>query len=381
MTEPTHPNWTPTPIATSWDDLLDGVATPDHWAARREQIRGRFLDLLRAEAAPPRPDDLRVETHEQWTGDDGVTIRRVSYQVEPDERAHAYLAEPAGSAPAAGRPAVLCIHGTTNWGARRTMGLGPEPGDPEPAGGAIDGKDYARMLARAGYVTLSPEHFCCATRKPASDRAYTTTEFYARHPHWSACGKSTFENQVALDLLCGLDGVDASRIGTTGHSLGGHNTIFLAAIDDRVKAAVPHCAGLTMRENPAPLHWSRDEWYVYFPQLRERLLAGERIECDFHEMMSLIAPRPLLEVFAINDTDPRTQAHRVQLHLKLCELYRLLGAEAAHAFFVTGDGHAMTDQTRAVLLSWMDRHLKHAGDPRGTWAAEGSAALDGSNPT
>ncbi|MCG3181122.1 MAG: hypothetical protein BIFFINMI_03496 [Phycisphaerae bacterium] len=365
MNEPSHPNWTPDPVVTPWDDLLAGVDTPADWATKREKVRERFLALLRMEAAPPRPHDLDVRVHEEWTDAEGFAIRRISYFVEPDERAHAYLAIPAGDAPPGGRPAVLCIHGTTNWGARQTLGLPPSADEPEPGNGRIDGKDFARLLARAGYVTLSPEHFCCATRRPKTARAYDTAEFYARHPNWSACGKSTFENRIALDVLCGLPEVDAGRIGATGHSLGGHNTIFLAAVDDRVRAAFPHCAGLTINQNPAPLHWSRDHWYVYFPQLRPRLLAGERVECDFHEMMALIAPRPLLEVFAINDTDFAAQSQRVGLHVNLAELYRLLDAQANHAFFVFGDGHAMTAQTRALLVSWMDRHLKHAGDKLG----------------
>ncbi len=86
-------------------------------------------------------------------------------------------------------------------------------------------------------------------------------------------------------------------------------------------------------------------------------------------MMSLIAPRPLLERFSLNDGDTTGQAHRAMLHLKLRELYRLLDAEAAHAFLVFGDGHAIPDLSNACLLSWMDRWLKHDGDPLGGWDA------------
>lgn len=124
---------------------------------------------------------------------------------------------------------------------------------------------------------------------------------------------------------------------------------------------------MTFRENPHPLNWSRDYWYVYFPQLREEFLAERKVACDFHEMMALIAPRPLLERFSLNDGDPAAQAHRVTLHLKLRELYRLLDAEPAHAFLVFGDGHSIPDLSRECMLSWMDRWLKYDGDPLGAW--------------
>jgi len=108
---------------------------------------------------------------------------------------------------------------------------------------------------------------------------------------------------------------------------------------------------------------------VYFPQLREEFLAGRRVACDFHEMMSLIAPRPLLECFALNDGNPTGQAHRAMLHLKLHELYRLLDADPAHAFFVFGDAHSIPDMSRHVMLAWMDRWLKYGGEPLGAWDA------------
>ncbi len=78
---------------------------------------------------------------------------------------------------------------------------------------------------------------------------------------------------------------------------------------------------------------------------------------------------PFLERLALNDKDTTGQAHRVMLHLKLRELYRLLGAEAAHAFFVFGDGHAIPDVSRETMLSWMDRWLKYDGERLGAWDA------------
>ena len=94
--EETVPDWTPTPVTTSWDDLLDGVTTVEDWETTRLSIRGRFLDLIR-DAAAPEPPDLRLEVEREWSAGD-FSIQYVSYQVEEDECAHAYVGIPSGTA-------------------------------------------------------------------------------------------------------------------------------------------------------------------------------------------------------------------------------------------------------------------------------------------
>lgn len=365
MTTPDHPNWAPTPIETSWDDLLAGIDNADAWAQKRQAVKSRFLELLRDASAPEPPETLDVQIEREWDGG-GFRIQYLSYQVEADERAHAYLAIPDGPVPAGGFPGVVCLHGTTNWGARRTLGLPPEPGDPQAAkaGNGLRGLDYARQLVRRGYVTISPEHFCAASRMPA-EGPYNTAAFYRKHPEWTAVGKYMYDSRLACSVIAARQEVNAAKLGVTGHSLGGHGSIWLAAYDERIRCASPSCSARTIRENPEPLHWARDYWYIYFPNLRQDLLAGRQVQCDFHEMMSLIAPRPLLERLALNDGHPVGQAHRNLLHLKLHDLYRLLGAEPAHAYLVFNDGHAIPDLSQHCLLSWMDRWLKHDGNPYG----------------
>lgn len=351
-------------ILTSWDDLLEGIDSEEQWMEKREEVKGRFLALLRDEAAPEPPQDPQVEVEKEWHPE-GFRVQYISYNVDEDERAHAYLAIPDGSVPSDGFPGVVCLQGTTDWGAMRTLGILPAPDAPQ-GHKPMSGLDDGRNLVRRGYATISPEHFCMATRRPAEGSA-DTASFYRRHPNWSAAGKATYENSIALSILASQPEVNAERIGVTGHSLGGHGSVWLAAYDERIKCLVPSCSGGCFREDPNSLRWSRDTWYIYFPQLRAQMLAGETIQCDFHEMLALIAPRPCLELFALNDGDLLMNEHRVTMHLKLGELYHLLGCDSAHAFLVFGDGHSMPDLSRAATANWMDRWLKYGGDPLGAW--------------
>jgi hypothetical protein len=151
-----------TPIPTSWDDLLEGIESAEQWREKRAAIGKRFDDLLRRDAEPALPRDLEVEVEREWHPR-GFSVRYISYNVERDERARAYVGIPEslpdGAIPEGGFPGVVCLQGTTNWGARRTLGIPPHPDDPD-AHKSPAGLDHARNLVRNGYVTISPEHFC-----------------------------------------------------------------------------------------------------------------------------------------------------------------------------------------------------------------------------
>ena len=56
--EESLPDWTPTPIATSWDDLMEEISSVEDWEAKRKDVHDRFLALIRDTAAPepPEPD-------------------------------------------------------------------------------------------------------------------------------------------------------------------------------------------------------------------------------------------------------------------------------------------------------------------------------------
>lgn len=357
-------------LQTVWDDLLAGIDNREQWLEKRTAVKQRFLELIRHEAAAAVPQAFDLDVEQEWDAG-GFLIQYVSYQVEADERAHAYIAVPDAARPPGGFPGVICLHGTTNWGARRTLGLAPDADDPHAdrwPDGAV-GMDYARQLTLRGFVCIVPEHFCCASRRPSDPQArpFDTADFYRRHPEWSAVGKYMHDSSIATDILAQRADVDAQRLGVTGHSLGGQGSIWLAAFDERIKVVSPSCAAMTFREYAqAADHWSREQWYIYFPQLREQLLAGNNIQCDFHEMMALIAPRPLFERFALDDCDPHCQNHRTLLHLKLRELYRLYDAESAHSFLVTGDGHSIPQLSMHGMLCWMERWLQAEGNKYGS---------------
>ena len=198
------------------------------------------------EAVPARPRRSRSEV------DCGTYVRRsITYASEPGSRVPAYLLIPKAALAGGARrvPAALCLHRTDNVvGHGVVVGLGGRPN-----------RAYAAELAERGYVTLAPNYPLLAKYQP--DLKALGWE--------SGTLKAVWDNIRGLDLLESLPFVDPGGFGAIGHSLGGHNSVFTAVFDDRIKAVVSSCGldsfldyyggadeGLEAREglDPDPLH-------------------------------------------------------------------------------------------------------------------------------
>ena len=346
----------PPVIRSTWDDLLEGIKSREDWEPRGQVLKQRYLKLIRDDQKPMRPP-LDLQVHETKVVDGIYKRLYISYNVEADERAHAYLGIPLSIHGKA--PAVVALHGTypSSNPLKQEAGL-----DPEPLQKTYDNA-YVDHLCRRGFVVVAPEHFVSGERTPP-EGTYDTTRFYQKHPDWPAVGKFTFEHSIAIDVLQSLPEVDAANIGAMGHSLGGEGTYFLAAYDDRVKASVCNCGGTTFRHYREADKWARERWYVYLKHLRPALLAGELPPIDIHEIIALIAPRAYLDVSGLNDGDPLTQRQRVLMLLKVADVYELIGAPQNFAFFTQGRGHSVPYESRELIYGFLEAHLKPADATR-----------------
>ena len=333
----------PPVVQSSWDDLLEGVKTPEDWKKHRQVLKQRYLDLIRDDQKPAKPP-LELKVHESVIVDEIYTRKLITYNVEEDERAHAYLGIPLKLAGKV--PGVVALCGTFAQSKARPAGLVSDPD-----------KAYLDHLCRRGYVVIAPDHFVAGDRIPP-EGPYDTTRFYKKHPQWTAVGKFTYEHSIAIDVLQSLEEVDPQRIGALGHSLGGHGTYFLAAYDQRVKASACNCGAAFFRHNPRVEGWARDHWYVYFKHIRPGLLEGNLPPIDVHEIIALIAPRAFLDLSGLNDGNPLTQRQRVLMLMKVMDVYELEKAPQNFAFYVHGRGHSVAHESRELIYGWMDTHLK-----------------------
>lgn len=233
--------------------------------------------------------DVRVEEESETNG---IVRRQISYQSEPGSRVPAYLLIPKDAliAPAARTfPAVLALHQTHPAGRRVVVGLGNSPDD-----------EYGLELARRGYVVLAPPYPHLADYTPdLKGLGYA-----------SGTLKAIWDNVRGLDVLASLPFTRTNGFGCIGHSLGGHNGVFTAAFDLRIRIVITSCGLDSFRDyydgNPAVWQagkgWCQDR---YMPRLAAYQGRLQDLPFDFPQVLAAIAPRRVLIFAPEGDTNFR----------------------------------------------------------------------------
>lgn len=289
------------------------VAEP--WPKRRPGVERAWFDLL---GDFPKTIVLLQPKMTQVAVENGVTRYHVSFQAEEDDRVTAWLLVPE-SARRKPAPGIVCLHSTTfGTGKDSTIGLaGMWPGQPPEQWQDFYrnpevGQAYGRDLAQHGYVTLSIDFLTDGERIRPGERLMDTRGFYTRHPEWSMIGKNIWDIMRSVDFLQSLDFVARDQIGCTGWSLGGHTTVFAAAFEPRITAAISNGGVLDWHQTSNA--WARPDDmensaelirrlgfnpksgpYIYIKKFRPYVAdPSKRVPVDFDDLMMMVAPRPLL---------------------------------------------------------------------------------------
>jgi dienelactone hydrolase len=248
-------------------------ATPASWNAEEERIPKHVLDDLVyhgwprdwIDAAPQFEEMGIIETTH------GYRIHKLRFEVVPGFHSTALLYEPTKIV---GRvPAILNL-------------LGHEP---DGIGVEYEQKRCINF-AKRGIIALDLEFIGfgeLANPENAHDFA-SQLNLVGSNP----LGIFYLSMRRGLDYLSGLQQVDTSRIGVTGLSGGGWQTVMLSALDPRVAVAV-EVAGIGSRESNLTHPVDTDETEEDAPDLMQQQ--------DYPELIALRAPRPTMEIH--NGTD------------------------------------------------------------------------------
>ena len=311
------------------------VKTPAHWLIRRKQLLSNLMQVMGPLPAVTSRVPLAVKQLGQVKLK-GIERLKISYQSDNFDRVTAYLFRP-GRIPTGKRVAgILCLHQT----ARRS-------GKDEPAG--LAGKrnmHYGIELARRGYVVLVPDY------PGMGEHQYD----FAAHPEYlSGTMKAIWDNIRGTDYLQSLSFVDGSRLGVIGHSLGGHNAMFTAAFDQRLKAIVSSCGFTRFHKDDLP-SWTGK---TYMPRIATVFgNNADRVPFDFTEIVGSFAPRPFLAVAAIGDRDFDVSGVRDAIQ-SARSVYKLFGKTNHLQAHYPNTPHDFPLQARQRAYTFLDKHLQH----------------------
>lgn len=274
------------------------------------------------------------------------TRHLIHYEAVAGEWVPAYLYMPKRRPVAGKLPAMLALHPTGANGKSILDGAGPHPY-----------RAYGKELAERGYVVLAPDY---PSFGDLADHDFEKDQYE------SGTMAAIFYNIRGVDLISSMDEVDTERIGVIGHSLGGHNAMFTAALDERLKIIVSSCGWTLLDyydigERASEIYGGRLGPFAqdrYMPLWKNFGFEGEKKPFDYHELIAMLAPRHFLSVSPVNDSN--FDVRGVILGMEQAgELYRFLGAgDRIRALYPEAE-HDFPLEARIEAYELIDEVLEH----------------------
>ncbi|MFH1928320.1 MAG: prolyl oligopeptidase family serine peptidase [Chloroflexota bacterium] len=317
--------------------LPDGVQQPDteeEWQAACQAVRPRLLHSLGLDPMPP-----RTRLNAQTVGTlkrDGYTVEKVIYEPRPGFYVSAHVYIPDGlSLPA---PAILYSLG--HWMENAKL-------EPEVQACCI-------QLARLGFVVLIYDPLGQGERLGDwQDHVHPEILLVGQCQE----GLRVWEAMRSIDYLLTRPEVDPSRIGMTGASGGGLNTVYTCAVDDRIGVSVPVCYV--------------DTFFLIMAAERDRnwddggdlcnQVPGVMSYSEMSDLLALFAPKPLCIIAGSRDWMFPIEGTR-DIYARMKRLYDLLGQPEAVHFFEDDAEHGYNQRMREVAYGWLCRWLLGEGD-------------------
>jgi Acetyl xylan esterase (AXE1) len=301
----------------------------------QDELRQKLLQMIGGLPA------VKTDLHPVITGKiqmDGFVIEKLIFQSLPGVYVSALVYVPNDRA--AKHPAVLV-----------------------PAGHAADGKfryqALSQRLAGRGYVVISWDpigqgersqfwdakakksryNLICAEHAVMGNLAYLAGANLARWEVWDGIR--------AVDYLLTRPEVDGERISITGTSGGGTQTALIAALDPRIKAAVPSCyiSALPMRmSNRIFVDPDSDPEQDLFGMISNGV--------DHPGLLLLMYPRPVMVAAAVLDFFPIEGTRKTFREIK--ELYTRFGHGDRIALVEGYHEHQFSTENQQQALNFLD---------------------------
>jgi len=332
-------------------------ANPEAWKKRAEEVR-RQLFVALGLWPMPKPTPLNPVIHGKVERD-GYTVERVYFESFPGFFVTGSLYRPVGKT---GKlPGVLCPHG--HWPDGRFYDTGKAAVLQDIVNGAERFEEGGRsplqarcmQLARMGCVVF---HYDMIGYADSIQLSFDLGHRFAKQrpemstpENWglyspqaeanlqSIMGLQTYNSIRSLDFITGLPDVDASRIGVTGASGGGTQTMILGALDPRPAVAYPAVMVSTSMQGGCTCE-------------NCSLL---RIDTGNVEFAALFAPKPQ----GMSSANDWTKEMETKGFPELKKHYQMLGApENVFLKATTHFGHNYNYVNRAAMYSWFNKHLK-----------------------
>jgi len=308
--------------------------TTEEWNETRQQLRA---ELLKAWGGfPSEPCLLEPRTFGELRRD-GYRVEKLAFQTMPDVwmTANAYVPDAAANSKC---PAVLCVHG--HWpGAKQ---------DPVVQSRCIG-------LAKLGFFVLCVDAFGAGERgieKKLGEYHGEMTGAMLLLSGKPLSGIQVYENMRAVDYLQSRPEVDADRIGITGASGGGNQSMYAGAFDERFQCVVPTCSV------------GNYQAYLRAACCMCEVVPGILQYSEEGNVLGLAADRGLMVTSATQDAfqfsvaQARISVDRAQQIAAVLPA----GKSVTVKHTIIESPHNYNQPMREAMYGWVTKHLKGVGD-------------------
>lgn len=301
------------------------------WKMKRKQLREDVIAHAGVQFFPGLKSDMR-ET--RTLKKKGYSIKMIYFQTRPGIYATANLYIPDGPGPF---PAVVLMMGHSNNGKLYE-----------------NYQSVGHSLALDGYVALAVDPWGAGERTSVpGESEYHGSNIGASllNVGETLLGMQLTDNIRAVDLLSSLPYVDKGKIGATGASGGGNQTMWLAAIDERVKAAMPVVSVGTF------------ESYIMAHNCVCEVLPSGLEFTEEWGILGLVAPRAIKMCNHKKESNPTFfPAEMLKSYEKARHIFDMYGVKSNITYEFFDRPHGYYPEDREALLGWLGFHLKGAGN-------------------
>jgi dienelactone hydrolase len=325
---------------------LVSIKTPAQWGNKRMQIIAGMQKAMGVLPDRSHLPELNIKFKDS-VKEATYTRYSISFTVAKDEELPALLYVPIQKGTPKKLAAMLVLHGTDALGKRGVAGESVKPN-----------RACAKELAGRGYVVIAPDYPSFGDLKDYD---------FEKDRYQSGTMKAIFDHMRCVDLLQSRMDVDAERIGVIGHSLGGHNSMFVAAFDKRLKVIVSSCGWTLLSYYNAGDEVSKKfggklgPWAQnrYMPLIRDKFnLDLQQMPFDFDEVIAALAPRPFFSNSPLNDANFNINGVKNGI-ANAQSVYHLFKADDNLQVRYPVAEHDFPPAERLAAYQFIDKALKH----------------------
>ena len=313
--------------------FLAGIHSAEDWYAQREKHVTQLKEMLGLQPFPERtalkPVITGVTKHPEFR------VENLHFQSRPGLYVTGNLYVPNDVDDRL--PAILyvCGHGQVKI-------------DGIAYGAKAHYQHHGAWFARNGYVCLTIDTLQLGEIEGIHHGTYRYDKWWWLNRGYTPAGVEAWNCIRALDYLQSREEVDGERLGVTGRSGGGAYSWWIAALDERIKVAVPVAGTTDLRNHVVD---GTVEGHC------DCMFMVNTYQWDYPMVAALMAPRPLLLSNTDNDRIfPLDGVYRTYNQVR--QVYEMLGAGDKFSLHITSGPHKDTQELRVHAFRWFNYYLQ-----------------------